>query len=149
MLSDDKHITMVGVNRLQKLSIDLKYRGRITAIRRTENREQLADLYRKASVFVNPTLEEAFGLTNIESLACGTPVITYDTGGSPECIREGCGLVVPRGDIKGLKDAVDTLCNDSEDRTGLCNASVQRYDRNECYRQYISLYRSMVEQKSE
>ena len=52
--------------------------------------------------FVNPTYEDNFPTTNIEALACGTPVITYDTGGSPEAVDKSTGFVVDKGDIAGI-----------------------------------------------
>ena len=49
--------------------------------------------------FLNPTWVDNCPITNSESLACGTPVITYKTGGSPESINENSGIVVQKGDI--------------------------------------------------
>lgn len=53
---------------------------------RTSNVQELVELYSAADVFLNPTYEDNFPTTNLEAIACGTPVITYDTGGSPEAI---------------------------------------------------------------
>lgn len=50
------------------------------------DQKKLAEIYSKSDVFVNPTLEDNFPTVNLEALACGTPVITFDTGGSPESI---------------------------------------------------------------
>lgn len=66
----------------------------ILFIPRTNSPQELAALYTAADVFVNPTHEDNYPTVNLESLACGTPVITYRTGGSPECLDETCGLVV-------------------------------------------------------
>lgn len=59
----------------------------ITGIERTDSVQELVELYSAADVFVNPTLEDNYPTTNLEAIACGTPVITYDTGGSPESAR--------------------------------------------------------------
>ena len=67
---------------------------RIITIQRTNNINELAEIYSAADVFVNPTREEVLGLVNIEALACGTPVVTFDAGGSPECIDDTCGKVI-------------------------------------------------------
>ena len=81
----------------------------ILGVRRTENIEQLAKYYSMANVYVNPTSKDNFPTTNLESLACGTPVITYDTGGSTEAIDSNTGRVVQNGDINGLVNAIKEL----------------------------------------
>jgi len=53
----------------------------------------LAEIYTAADVFVNPTLEDNFPTTNLEALACSIPVITFDTGGSVECIDKNTGYI--------------------------------------------------------
>lgn len=53
---------------------------------RTSDVQELVELYSATDVFLNPTYEDNFPTTNLEAIACGTPVITYDTGGSPEAI---------------------------------------------------------------
>lgn len=75
-------------------------------ILRTQNSAELAEIYSAADVFVNPTLEDNFPTTNLEALACGTPVVTYDTGGCGESVDEGCGIVVGKGNTDGLYQAV-------------------------------------------
>ena len=54
----------------------------------------MAQWYTAADVFVNPTYEEVLGLVNLEAQACGTPVVTYDSGGSPECVDNISGKIV-------------------------------------------------------
>lgn len=68
---------------------------KIISIHRTQDQQELAKIYTAADVFVDPTREEVLGLVNIEALACGTPIATFQTGGSPECIDGTCGAVVP------------------------------------------------------
>jgi glycosyltransferase involved in cell wall biosynthesis len=81
----------------------------IIGIQRTENVNQLADLYSAADVFVNPTLEDTYPTTNLESIACGTPVISYNTGGSIESINKSTGLIVEKEDVIGLYSAILTI----------------------------------------
>lgn len=78
----------------------------IIGIKKTSNVKELAAWYTIASVFVNPTLEDNFPTTNLEALACGTPVITFNTGGSPESLTKECGIVVEKGNYKELLDAI-------------------------------------------
>ena len=65
----------------------------VILIDRTQNQQDLAALYTLASVFVNPTYEDNFPTVNIEALSCGTPVVTYETGGSAEIITKNTGLI--------------------------------------------------------
>lgn len=102
---------------------------------------QLAELYSAASVFVNPTWEDNFPTTNLEALACGTPVITYRTGGSVEAVDDATGCVVPQGDIPALASAVRSLCGRGKEAwTDACRRrALERYDKNERFREYIDL----------
>ena len=95
-------IVLVGLNPAEKRRLPENIEG----LSRTESVEELVRLYSQATVYVNPTYADNFPTTNIEALACGTPVVTYRTGGSPEAITEGCGAVVEAGDIDGLAKAI-------------------------------------------
>ena len=77
----------------------------VTGISRTDRPEQLAAFYCLAHAYVNASLEENYPTTNLEAISCGTPVITYDTGGSGESAVL-YGAVVPKGDVKALAEAV-------------------------------------------
>ena len=101
-LPEEYAIVLVGVSEV----VEKKLPERIISIACTQNQEELAEIYSAADLFVNPTLEDNFPTVNLEALACGTPVITYQTGGSPESITESTGKVVPYKDYKALKNAV-------------------------------------------
>ena len=112
---------LVGLTAKQISSLPAGIRG----ISRTENRDELAALYAMADVFVNPTYVDNFPTTNIEALACGTPVITYRTGGSPEAIDEKTGIVVEKGDIRELRNAVETVLNNGKEHYAAYCRNVQ------------------------
>lgn len=80
----------------------------IIGISRTNSIKELAMLYSIADVFVNPTYEDNYPTTNLEAISCGTPVITYQTGGSPESARK-YGLSIPKGDVKQLINAIKEI----------------------------------------
>lgn len=82
-------IVLVGLNKSQIKQIP----SNIIGIERTENAEQLAQIYSIADIYFNPTYADNYPTTNLEALACKTPVITYNTGGSPECINGDNGVV--------------------------------------------------------
>lgn len=93
---NDYRIVVVGLTKKQLKEIP----EGIIALRRTNNVQELVDIYSSADLFFNPTYEDNFPTTNLEALACGTPVLTYQTGGAAECIANGVnGFSVPKGDI--------------------------------------------------
>ena len=79
-------------------------------MKRTESQEELAALYSAADVFVNPTREEVLGLTNIEALACGTPVVSFNTGGCSETFDSYTGIAVERDNVNELIKAIENIC---------------------------------------
>ena len=87
----------------------------VTGIARTDSTLQLAAFYVMAHCYVNGALEENYPTTNLEALACGTPVVTYDAGGSGESAAM-YGLVVPKGDVRALAEAVRTVREHAEKR---------------------------------
>ena len=105
LLAKNEQIVLVGLSSGQIRSLP---KG-IIGINRTENVNELAALYSMADVFVNPTWVDNFPTTNIEALACGTPVVTYQTGGSPEAISQDTGRVVEKGNISALYQAISEI----------------------------------------
>lgn len=101
-LPEEYAIVLVGVSEAAAKTLPEK----IISIACTQNQEELAEIYSAADIFVNPTHEEVLGLVNLEALACGTPVITYGSGGSPETIDPSCGIAVPSRDYKQLLHTV-------------------------------------------
>ncbi|MBD5353584.1 MAG: glycosyltransferase [Bacteroides sp.] len=141
LLPDNYTIILVGLSHDQIATLP---QG-ITGLRRTENVRQLVDLYSMADVFVNPTLEDNFPTTNLEALACGTPVITYDTGGSPEAIDGQTGIVVPYQDVDVLAEKVRYLCESAPFAIGQCRLRAEKnYDKQKVFKQYINLYNNLV-----
>ena len=141
LLSDEYKIILVGLNKKQIESLPKN----IIGIERTESVHELAELYSMADVFVNPTYSDNFPTTNIEALACGTPVITYKTGGSPEAIDEMTGIVVEQGNINKLKEAVESVAKDKAMYTGKCRErAVNLYNKQDRFNDYINLFNSLT-----
>ena len=141
-LSDDYTIVLVGLTAKQKKALQPNMIG----IERTDSVQELAELYSVADVFVNPTYQDNFPTTNIESLACGTPVITYNTGGSPEAIDKDTGFVVEKGDIKGLVAAVaNVIKKGKEHYQPLCRTRAENcFNKDERYLEYLNLYEQLM-----
>ena len=129
-------IVLVGTND----KIDKQLPANIISIHRTENQEQLAEIYSAADLFVNPTREENFPTVNIESLACGTPVLTFRTGGSPECIDENTGVVVGCDDEEALYQAVLSIAEKQPFSPEDCRRRALQFSETEKYLEYIKLY---------
>jgi putative colanic acid biosynthesis glycosyltransferase len=140
----DKRFQVVLVG-LSKKQIESLPTG-IIGIKRTENTDELAALYVASTVFVNPSYVDNFPTTNIEALACGTPVITYNTGGSPEAIDAETGIVVEKGDINELHKAILQICSKGKEfYSGKCRErAVQYFNKEERYKDYLELYKSML-----
>ena len=142
MLSDDEVIVMVGVTEKQQEQLP---KG-VVGIRRTENVRQLAELYSAATAFVNPTWQDNYPTVNLEAIACGTPVVTYRTGGSVEAVTEDTGYVVEQGDVAGLLKAVrDIKNNGKEQYTAKCRAyALANFRKEERYADYLKLYEDLT-----
>lgn len=136
-LPEEYQIVVVGLSKRQKEKLPDK----IIGIEKTENLDELVDIYSSSDVFLNPTSEDNFPTTNIEALACGTPVVTFNTGGSPEAIDATCGLVVEK-DIDELRNACLKTGRKSKDVVEMCIKRAQNFDENKCYGRYLELYES-------
>ena len=121
-------------------NVDKQLPDNIISIHRTQNQQELAEIYSAADLFVNPTREEVLGMVNVESLACGTPVVTFNTGGSPECIDETCGSVVDKDDVDGLYNEILRICERKPYSKEACITRAQAFDMNERFEEYVRLY---------
>lgn len=118
----------------------------VELIERTENIGRLAALYARSTVFVNPTWQDNYPTVNLESIACGTPVVTYRTGGSVESVADGTGFVVEQGDVEGmLARARELSAADRAATAARCRARAEAHFRKEdCYQHYIRLYEDLT-----
>jgi Glycosyltransferase len=140
LLSQDFVIVMVGLRpeQIKKLP------SGIVGINRTESQEELAEYYSMADCFVNLTYLDTFPTVNIEALACGTPVLTYKTGGSPETIDDKTGIVIKQGDITSLIETVLKIKDYSFSAMDCRKRAEKYFDKNRCFEEYIELYNSLL-----
>ena len=138
-LNDDYKFVIVGVDEKKKNELSKN----IIAITRTNNVKELAEIYTAADVFVNPTLEDNFPTTNLEALACGTPVLTFETGGSVECVDEKCGAIVPKKELENLKQQIIKIKENNFDSAD-CIKKSKKYDKRKRYDDYIRIYRKQL-----
>lgn len=129
-------IVLVGTDDI----VDRQLPESIISIHKTENQQELAGIYTVADLFVNPTREDNYPTVNMETIACGTPVITFDAGGSPECISGLSGCVIPNDDIDALEREIIRICNEKPYSAEDCVKQAKSFDMNEKIKEYLKLY---------
>lgn len=142
MLNDDEVIVLVGITPEERKMLP----DNVVGIGRTENIRQLAELYAAADVFINPTWQDNYPTVNLEAIACGTPVVTYRTGGSIEVITEDTGMIVEQGDVNGLMDAARIIEHNGKDRySGACRKyALEHFRKEDRYEDYFRLYDELL-----
>lgn len=137
LLDETYAIVLVGTTP----AVEKQLSPRIIGIHKTENQAQLAEIYSAADVFINPTREENYPTVQLESIACGTPVISFHVGGCKETIPEGWGECVPCDDVDGMKAAIIRWCSQKRIRAvSAGRENVAGMDEKVCFCKYIDLY---------
>ncbi len=140
-LGEDYLTLLVGVD--EKTAVTLP--KSIVGLPRTKSKAELASLYTAADLFVNPTREDTFPTVNIEALACGTPVLTFETGGSPEIPDGGSGASVPCDDIDALLHEIRRITEEKPYSPEACRARAGRFACDDKYREYLALYQEVIQ----
>lgn len=141
-LKKDEVIILVGLNKDQLKILP----ENIIGIERTENINELVDLYSVANVVFNISREETFGMTTVEGFACGVPSVVYNCTASPELISENTGFVVEAGDMGGLAKAVSIIkAKGAESYIFPCRKqAVNQYEQKKQFSKYIDLYEKLL-----
>lgn len=141
-LNQDYQIVLIGLTPSQ---IDALPEG-IIGIKRTENLQELVQLYSAADVVLNLSYAESFGLTTIEGMACGTPGIVYDNTASPELVTSETGIIVPTGNIEFVAKAVNDITAKGKDyyKENCQKRAHQHFDKDVIYSQYFQLYCNLL-----
>ncbi len=135
-LDDKFQIVLVGTNE----KTDELLPENIISIHKTQNQKELAEIYSAADLFVNPTREENYPTVNMESIACGTPVLTFETGGSPEIPNETCGSVVQKDDINALYNEIIRIYKEKPFSREACLKRAESFDMNIKFEEYVDLF---------
>lgn len=136
---DDKRyrIVLVGTDD----SVDKVLSKNIISIHRTQNQNELAEIYSAADLFVNPTREENYPTVNMESIACGTPVLTFRTGGSSEILDDKTGYVVDADDIDDFEKQIVCICTKQVFSEDDCLERAMKFANSIKFQEYINLYK--------
>lgn len=147
-LDDTKHLIIVGCNESQKNLYTEN--ENITTFGYTADREEMAKIYRTANVFINMTLIDTLPTVNMESVCSGTPVITYDAGGSGELVSEGVtGYVIPCFDKDKLFNAIQNIQNGNISRQICAKWGLENFSKKENFEKYITLYKEIIKRNKQ
>lgn len=139
-LPNNYYITLVGLNDKQIKDLPANVKG----IKRTSSLNELVALYSEADLFINPTLEDNYPTVNLESQACGTPVITFDTGGSGESVNKQYGFVIEKGNYNQLLKAVKRIGPKNEDVVKSLALYSRKFGNENMLNAYSELYTNII-----
>ena len=92
-------------------------------------------------MFINPTREENYPTVNMEAIACGTPVLTFRTGGSPEIPDIKTGYIVDIDDIDEMEKQIIRICTEKSFSIDDCLKRAKLFDKKIKFQEYIELYK--------
>ena len=141
-LGEDYQIVLVGTE-VSEFPIP----ENIISIPKANGAKELAEIYTAADVFANPTREEMFGLVNAESLACGTPIVTFRTGGSANIPNEKSGVVVEKDDVDKMEEEIRRICTTRPFSKEDCIERAKFFDKNMRFEEYVTLYEDILKNK--
>ena len=140
----DKKYTLVFVGAPESLISTLP-KG-IVGIKRTDDINDLTKIYSASSIVLNLAGAESFGKTTPEGLACGVPSIVYNCTASPELVDEKTGVIVEKGDIHGVRDAIEIIMSWDKLQTEMnCrNRACELFSIEKNWPMYIELYKKIL-----
>lgn len=137
-LDDRYKVVLVGLNRKQIKNMP----SNLLALPRTDSINDLIKIYSAADMYVNLSVEETFGMTTVEALACGTPVITYNATAVPEPVNKNCGYVVACGDIEKV---IELIKKNSVFPASDVRNAILRYDKKLIYKKILKIYKNLMD----
>ncbi len=130
----------------ERLVRDLKLDKEVVFLGKQDRLEELLPL---GDVFLMPSQSESFGLSALEAMACGVPVVSSSVGGLPELVKHNeCGFIAEFGDINRMaKYTIDLLTNDKKHKKFSENArqrAVKNFDKKHIVPQYLKYYKKIL-----
>lgn len=141
VLDADERLVVVG-----KRPSGHRFPRNVVCLERTADAAALAALYTEAVALVNPTWQDNYPTVNMEAIACGIPVVSYRTGGSPESITPQTGRVVEQGDVEGLAEALHAIRRQGKEHfSEACRSyALAHFRAQDRFNDYIQLYESLT-----
>lgn len=142
IISKDEVIVLVGIKEDEKRMLP----NNIIGLSQTNSQRELAALYCRADVVLSLSRAETFGMTIIESYACGTPVVVFNNTAQPLLIEDGVGFVARNGDVKDVYEKIKHIRNaEGVNFKQNCRVlAVSKYDKQICSKKYIDLYKYII-----
>lgn len=142
ILPDDCVIVLVGDANGHESTDKIKFVGA------TDSVEELAQYYAAADVFINPSIQETFGKTTAEALACGTPVIGFNATATPELVGtdEKCGYIIDINDAEAYLEKIELIKNNGKSLyTSECRKRAETmFDKDANLKQYLDFYKELM-----
>ena len=144
-LPDNYIIIMVGVTNKEIKNLP----NGIIGIERTQNQIELAEYYSMADIVLNLSSQETFGMTTVEAMACGTPVIVYNKTASPELVTKETGKIVTAGMIDELLVAIHEIIDKGTFfyQESCRQRALLYFDKDKCFAEYINLYNDLLKKQ--
>ena len=136
LLDDSYKIVLVGLSSKQIKNLP----NNILGLERTSSITELAEIYTAADIYVNSGVEETMGLTTVEALACGTPVVVYNATAVPECVDSSVGFVIEKNNISALLDAINIMQSENLFDKKACIEKAGLYNKAIKYGKYLDVY---------
>ncbi len=121
MIDEVYQIVLIGLSSIQITKLPQK----IIGIKRTNSVTELAQWYSTADVYLNLTYEDNYPTVNLEAQACGTPVVTYRTGGSVESVIPN--NIIEVGDVESVKNILSKIECKMTDIDYSAEAAIEKY----------------------
>lgn len=138
-IGNEGQVIIVGIDKKRQKNLP----NNAIAIERTKNTKELACLYSNADILFNPTNDDNYPTVNLESIACHTPVVTYNTGGSVEVLKDGkYGISVEKNDYNEVIKYAKKIHFKEID---LDFSDLSFLDESRMVEEYLSLYNSLLE----
>lgn len=132
-LKEDEKLVLVGAS-----GAEVPTSRNVTLLPLTENRPELARIYREADLMVNPSSAESYGMATAEALACGTPVIVPPQGALAELLGKAPEWIVDTSEPRQLREAIDALRKHPRSYNGMVN------DETHMAQEYLSLFDNLT-----
>lgn len=140
VISDEYKIILLGLNKKQLK----KMPENILALERTDTIDELAEFYSVADVYFNASMEETFGLTTVEAMACGTPAIVYNSTALPEVVSKNSGIVVEPKNIKEVLNSIKLICESDFFEKDEIIMQAKRFNKIDQFNKYNDLYKKII-----
>lgn len=140
-------LLIFGEIRSDEFLLDLDYE--VELLGSLTNQEDIIKAYQKANIFITPSLQDNLPNTVMESLACGIPVLGFETGGIPEMVDHKInGYIAPHKDSEGLAEGLKWIIGERERYLELCQNArkkvLENYTYNQISAKYLKLYQSLL-----